>query len=73
MYHRDHAPAHFHVRYGDQKALVGIDSLTVLEGNLSPRALNLVTEWAALHKHELRQNWERAQALKELRKIEPLK
>ena len=37
--YNDHPPPHFHVRYADQKAIVAIDSLTVLEGHLSPRAL----------------------------------
>ena len=25
MYYNDHAPPHFHVRYGKQKAVIGID------------------------------------------------
>ena len=28
----DHPPPHFHVRYAEYKAVVGIDSLSVLEG-----------------------------------------
>ena len=30
MYYRDRPPPHFHVRYGPQKAIIGIDSLSVL-------------------------------------------
>jgi hypothetical protein len=29
MYYNDHAPPHFHVRYGQQKALIAIDSLAI--------------------------------------------
>ncbi|RAQ38769.1 transcriptional regulator, partial [Arthrospira sp. O9.13F] len=32
MYYNDHAPPHFHVRYGQQKALITIETLTLLEG-----------------------------------------
>ena len=47
MYYDDHAPPHFHVRYGEQKAIVAIESLAVTQGKLSPKALGLVMEWAA--------------------------
>ena len=49
MFYNDHAPPHFHARYGEQRAIIGIDSLTVLGGRLSPRVLGLVMEWASLH------------------------
>jgi hypothetical protein len=38
MFYNDHNPPHFHARYGGQRALVAIDTLTVLEGRLSPRS-----------------------------------
>jgi len=49
MYYGDHDPPHFHVRYSGQKALIAIETLEVLRGQLPPRALSLVREWAALH------------------------
>ena len=45
MFYNDHAPPHFHVRYGEHKAIMAIDSLMLLEGHLPPRALGLVAEW----------------------------
>ncbi len=42
MYYDDHPPPHFHVRYGGQKAIISIDTLSILEGRLSPRVLGLV-------------------------------
>ena len=56
MFHNDHAPPHFHVRYGDQKALLSIESFAILEGDLSPRVLGMVVEWARMHKSELLDN-----------------
>lgn len=72
MFYNDHSPPHFHARYGGQRALVAIDALTVLEGRLSPRVLGLVTEWAALHQEELRDDWRLARQQAPLRAIAPL-
>jgi hypothetical protein len=72
MFYSDHAPPHFHVRYGEQRALIAIESLAVLEGDLSPRVLGLVIEWAQIHKAELRTDWEIARSLQPLKGIAPL-
>src|SRR5947207_2570661 len=37
MYYYDHAPPHFYVGYGRQKAVAGIDPLTVLARRRGPR------------------------------------
>jgi hypothetical protein len=39
MFYDDHAPPHFHVRYGEHKAIMTINSLMLLDGHLPPRAL----------------------------------
>lgn len=72
MYYNDHPPPHFHVRYNQQKAIVDLNSLSVLQGKLSPRVLGLVVEWATIHQTELRENWELARNQKPINKIEPL-
>ncbi|TVQ16503.1 MAG: DUF4160 domain-containing protein [Leptolyngbya sp. DLM2.Bin15] len=72
MFYNDHPPPHFHVRYGQQKAIIEIQSLAILEGKLSPRVLGLVIEWAASHQSELMQNWELARQQKPLESIQPL-
>ena len=72
MYYADHDPPHFHVRYAGQKALVAIETLEVLRGSLSPRTLALVTEWAALHRAELMEDWALARAESQLNPIAPL-
>ena len=72
MYYNDHSPPHFHVRYNKQKAIIDINSLSILQGKLSPRVLGLVIEWATLHQTELRENLERARNQQLICKIEPL-
>ena len=72
MFYNDHGPPHFHARYGEQRAIIDIESLTVLRGRLSPRVLGLVTEWAAMHQQELRENWRFARHQAALKPIRPL-
>jgi hypothetical protein len=72
MNYNDHAPPHFHVRYGGQKALISIEGPSVLAGRLPPRVLGLVVEWAALRKTELLADWERARRQEPLLGIDPL-
>jgi len=42
MYFGDHNPPHFHVEYGDDGALISINTLGVIAGNLPPSAERLV-------------------------------
>jgi hypothetical protein len=72
MYYNDHPPPHFHVRYNQQKAIIDIENLSILQGKLSPRILGLVIEWAAIYQTELRENWQQAQQNQPLRQIKPL-
>ena len=72
MYHNDHSPPHFHAIYGDEQAQIGIHTLAILDGRLSPRALGLVIEWASLHREELIEDWEMARNHEPLRRIDPL-
>jgi hypothetical protein len=72
MYFGDHAPPHFHAEYAETEALINIETLAVFAGRLPPRALGLVTEWAALHQDELLGAWERASHLESAGKIDPL-
>jgi Domain of unknown function (DUF4160) len=72
MFYNDHPPPHFHARYGGSRVLVEIETLGVMRGELPPRVLGMVTEWAALHREELRANWRRAQSQRPLEPIAPL-
>ena len=72
MYYNDHDPPHFHVRYGEHQALLGIRDPRLLAGSLPPRALGLVIEWASRYREELWANWERARRGEPLVPIPPL-
>jgi hypothetical protein len=72
MYYDDHQPSHFHAYYAGASAQVAIESLDVIGGLISRRALALVVEWALAHRPELRDNWERAARHEPLVPIAPL-
>lgn len=72
MYYDDHPPPHFHVRYGEHRAILDIETAAVLFGHLPHRALGMVVEWAVSHRAELEENWARARARAALAPIRPL-
>jgi hypothetical protein len=72
MFWHDHAPPHFHAVYAEYEALVNIRTLTVMEGYLPTRALNMVLEWASQHQEELLEDWELCSTMQMPKKIEPL-
>ena len=57
MYWKDHQPPHFHAIYGSFEALIDNNNLSVLNGKLPRRAIELVLDWAELHQQELLDNW----------------
>jgi Domain of unknown function (DUF4160) len=72
MFFNDHNPPHFHVVYGDFRAVININD-EIVEGFMPKRALKLVFEWMDLHKSELLDNWQLTQNGELPKKIEPLK
>jgi hypothetical protein len=72
MYFHDHAPPHFHARYGEEEATIEIENLNVLAGTLPRRALELVRAWAVAHRAELLGNWSRCRENRTPAKIDPL-
>ncbi len=73
MFYNDHAPPHFHARYGEYEVLIRISQLDILAGELPARALNFVMEWAQAHQKELMEDWDYASNNKKLQKIPPLR
>lgn len=67
----DHNPPHFHAYYGEQRAVIEIES-GMVKGYMSSRALRLIFEWVELHREELKEAWDKAQKGEQLSKIEPL-
>ena len=72
MYFKDHNPPHFHAIYNEFKAVISIDDYSILEGDLPPKALGLIMEWAKSHQKDLQRDWELAKNMKELFPIDPL-
>jgi hypothetical protein len=71
MFYKDHAPAHFHAKYGEYEITVAIET-GVVNGAFPKRALRLVLEWYELHKQELMTDWTLAREGKPLKAIPPL-
>lgn len=71
MYWKDHAPPHFHAKYGGDEITVGIKTGNV-SGNMSHRATKMIQEWRELYKEELLKDWELAEQKKGLFAIDPL-
>lgn len=72
MYYDDHNPPHFHAIYSEYKAVIAIQDFAILEGDLPPKAVGLVMEWAREHKNELLKEWDLARKKQSLFQIEPL-
>lgn len=72
MFFNDHAPPHFHARYGEFEATIDINSRSVIKGELPRRALALAQEWAMIHRGELLDNWRLCRENVAPGKIEPL-
>ncbi len=64
MFFADHSPPHFHAIYGEYNALISIESLEVIEGDLPGRAEKMVLEWAKLYHKELLQMWNSQEFIK---------
>ena len=72
MYYNDHAPPHFHARYGSSEIRVNIETGEILSGKFPRRAQHLVLEWLELHRAEMLEDWKLAEDRKPLNKSEPL-
>jgi hypothetical protein len=71
MYWNDHAPPHFHARYGEYEITVDIET-GVVSGSFPKRALRHVLEWYELHKDELMEDWELCRQSNNPKSIAPL-
>ena len=49
--------AHFHVRYNEHQAVVGINAMDIMSGSLPPRVADLAVEWAMTNKGAIEKNW----------------
>jgi hypothetical protein len=68
----DHPPPHFHAEYAGKWGVFGLRPLRYVEGDLPPRVVRLIREWARAHVPELLADWELARSGGPLRDIAPL-
>ena len=71
MFYDEHNPPHFHVQYGEHRALVNIRDGHI-KGSLPRRVLHLTYEWLDLHREELLENWKRMESEQDFKSINPL-
>ncbi len=62
-------PPHIHAIYNDDVAAIDFMTGKVLEGHLPSKAMNMVQEWVAIHRDELKTIWE-TQEFKNLAPLE---
>ena len=72
MYYDDHQPPHFHAIYNEYAGIFSIENGKMIAGELPPRIVSLVEEWAQLRKQELVKDWEAATKYEKLDIIPPL-
>ena len=65
---KEHEPAHIHAIYNENVGIFDIKSFEMTEGDLPPRAQQLVKEWLQLHYEELIEMWN----TQKMGKVKPL-
>jgi hypothetical protein len=72
MFYKEHEPPHFHAEYQGQLAKCDLDG-EVSAGHIqSATARALIRRWAASHRGELQENWDKMKEGRPLDRIEPL-
>lgn len=73
MYWPDHAPPHFHAKYGEYEGFYRIEDGTPIQSSLPHKQDRLVQAWAIIHAEELLENWLALQGSnKVIKPIKPL-
>ena len=67
-----HHRAHFHAYYQEFAAVLALDTLEIIAGELPVKQRRLVEAWAEVHREELRNDWELLQAGRRPQPIAPL-
>jgi hypothetical protein len=70
---QQHNLPHIHVRYQDDKAVIGIPDAELIDGALPKKQLRMVQAWIEIHRDELMADWDLAVVGEQIYKIDPLK
>ncbi|MBR0316612.1 MAG: DUF4160 domain-containing protein [Synergistaceae bacterium] len=65
----EHNPPRFHALYDEYMGEFDINTLKMIQGDLPPRAISIVLEWAKLNQAELLEMWN----TQKIHKLQPLK
>jgi hypothetical protein len=68
FYAEDHPPPHFHAKFAEYEAVIGIHDLAVRQGELPRAKLRAVLKWASEHQFELARAWRDLQNAKRPRR-----
>lgn len=66
---KEHEPSHIHALYGEYMGEFNILTYEMIEGDLPPKAQELVTEWLQTYQKELQEMWD----TQLIHKLPPLK
>ena len=72
MFYREHEPEHFHGEHQGQHDKFNFDGNMIVGNITSKTALELIREWARLHRSELEANWAKMKSGEALDRIAPL-
>ncbi len=64
----EHNPPHIHAIYNEDVAAIDFMTGEVIEGFLPQKAMNMVQEWIAIHREDLKTIWD----TQEFKKLPPL-
>lgn len=65
----EHNPPHIHVIYGEYIGIIDIVNISIIEGDLPNKALEITKEWVKLYQKELLEIWN----TQKFKKLPPLK
>ncbi|MFN2428174.1 MAG: DUF4160 domain-containing protein [Candidatus Binatia bacterium] len=68
-----HHRPHFHVWYQNWSAVIAIDTVELIGGEIPRSQLRLVEAWAEIHRAELLEDWHRLRSGLPPFKIDPLR
>ena len=55
---KEHEPSHIHALYGEYVGEFNIKTFEMMEGDLPPKAQELVREWLSMYSDQLQSMWD---------------
>ena len=58
MYPNDHPPAHFHVLFAEHRAVIDLETLRLVRGELPRAKFRAIVRWARPRRAKLHEAWD---------------